>query len=570
MSDTSKVLATKFTDERFPIEWKDEAEKSLMWFYDDLHCPNPISPLYFDIGGWWDTEGRWGSDCTYMYQRFGAPIGKAWIAKKIGGYVYSAVVPPEMDADKIGPMFDYYTKVMPIYADTFMDRWNKEYVPRLLQMHKAMLDFDFEHRSLPEIMIHMEDILDMKCEAFRIHWIINLAQFQASTNFTNVYEKVMGKVDPVEIGKINVSPKDRNWDSLKALWEMKEYVCSVPALKELFLSGDAAAIMAKAGDAAGGSKLLEMVNDYREEYGFKAMYTHEFIYKTWYEDPTPIYEAVRGYVANDYDFKAEYDACMTSQKEAIDGLYARVSDPALLAELKYALELCVKMAPLTPDHHFYIDQGVYSHMRVAFVRIGEAMVRAGILDGAEDIFMLKYDEIRCACASSFPVKELVKTRRAEMEAARKIHPQEWYGTATEWQVYNEPYKSLWGYPQKFEAEQQEKAGKAEISKTVLKGIPGCPGCQEGVAHLVSDPSELDTVKEGEILVCKMTNPAWVVSFSKISALVTDTGGALSHPAVVAREFGVPCVVGTRRATQLIQTGDRIRVDGSKGVVEVTG
>ena len=75
MSDTSKVLATKFTDDRFPIEWKDEAEKSLMWFYDDLHCPNPISPLYFDIGGWWDTEGRWGADCSYMYQRFGAPIG---------------------------------------------------------------------------------------------------------------------------------------------------------------------------------------------------------------------------------------------------------------------------------------------------------------------------------------------------------------------------------------------------------------------------------------------------------------------------------------------------------------
>ena len=85
MSDTSKILATKFTDDRFPIEWKDEQEKSLMWFYDDLHCPNPISPLYFDVGGWWDCDGRWGSDCTYMYQRFGAPIGKAWIAKNIGG-----------------------------------------------------------------------------------------------------------------------------------------------------------------------------------------------------------------------------------------------------------------------------------------------------------------------------------------------------------------------------------------------------------------------------------------------------------------------------------------------------
>lgn len=138
MSDTSKVLAAKFTDDRFPIEWKDEAEKSLMWFYDDLHCPNPISPLYFDIGGWWDTEGRWGADCSYMYQRFGAPIGKAWIAKKTGGYVYSAVAPPEMDADKIGPMFDYYTKVMPIYADTFMDRRNKAYIPRLTYMQNAI------------------------------------------------------------------------------------------------------------------------------------------------------------------------------------------------------------------------------------------------------------------------------------------------------------------------------------------------------------------------------------------------------------------------------------------------
>ena len=569
MSDTSKILATKFTDDRFPIEWKDEQEKSLMWFYDDLHCPNPISPLYFDVGGWWDCDGRWGSDCTYMYQRFGAPIGKAWIAKNIGGYVYSAVVPPEMDADKIGPMFDYYVKVMPIYADTFLDRWHKMYIPRLKEIQNAMLDCDFEHKSLPEIMIHMEDMLDMKSEAFRIHWIINLAQFQASTDFTNA-AKAAG-ADDVLIGKINVSPADRNWDSLKALWEMKEEVCRVPALKELFLSTtDNAEIMAKVADVPGSEKFLEMMEAYRNEYGFKAMYTHEFIYKTWYEDPTPAYEAVRTYVNNNYDYNAEYDACMQSQKEAIEQLYSMVSDPEELAKLKHYLELCVKMAPITPDHHFYIDQGVYSHMRVAFVQIGKAMVREGILDDAEDIFMLKYDEIRCACCSDYPVKELVKTRRAEMEEARKRHPQEWYGTATEWQVYNEPYKSLWGYPQKFEAEQKEQAEKAEISKTVLKGIPGCPGIQEGIAHLVYDPSELDSVKDGEVLVCKMTNPAWVVSFSKICALVTDTGGALSHPAVVAREFGVPCVVGTRRATQLIKTGDKVRVDGTHGVVEVIG
>ena len=114
---------------------------------------------------------------------FGAPIGKAWIAKKIGGYVYSAVVPPETDADKVGPMFDYYTRLCPSTRTPLWTVGRREYVPRLQQMQNAILDFDFEHKSLPEIMIHMEDMLDMKSEAFRIHWIINLAQFQASTDF---------------------------------------------------------------------------------------------------------------------------------------------------------------------------------------------------------------------------------------------------------------------------------------------------------------------------------------------------------------------------------------------------
>jgi len=80
--------------------------------------------------------------------------------------------------------------------------------------------------------------------------------------------------------------------------------------------------------------------------------------------------------------------------------------------------------------------------------------------------------------------------------------------------------------------------------------------------------EFDQVRTGEILVCQMTNPAWVVLFTKIAGLVTDAGGAASHPAVVSREFGIPAVVGTSVATQRIKTGDRIRVNGSTGLVEI--
>jgi pyruvate,water dikinase len=85
---------------------------------------------------------------------------------------------------------------------------------------------------------------------------------------------------------------------------------------------------------------------------------------------------------------------------------------------------------------------------------------------------------------------------------------------------------------------------------------------------VASLEQFDQVHEGEILVCWMTNPAWVVLFTKIVGLVTDVGGVTSHPAVVLREFGIPAVVGTSNATEGIKTEDRVRVNGSTGVVEV--
>ncbi|MFL5750858.1 MAG: PEP-utilizing enzyme, partial [Chloroflexota bacterium] len=107
-------------------------------------------------------------------------------------------------------------------------------------------------------------------------------------------------------------------------------------------------------------------------------------------------------------------------------------------------------------------------------------------------------------------------------------------------------------------------------KATITGIAGSPGVVEGIARVVMTIDEFDKVTDGDILVCQMTNPAWVVLFTKIAGLVTDTGGTTSHPAVLSREFGIPAVVGTSGATRVIATGDRIRVDGSKGVVEVLG
>ena len=136
-----EVLGTNFGSDAFPVEWQ-EGEKELFWIYDDLHIPNPVSPLFFDIGGWWLT-------CDHMFRRFGTPFACDWIAKVVNGYVYTAAVPcdPSLhaeateyqnryvprvprDAAYAGEIGAYLGGVLPVYAANFMDWWKDGCAPR--------------------------------------------------------------------------------------------------------------------------------------------------------------------------------------------------------------------------------------------------------------------------------------------------------------------------------------------------------------------------------------------------------------------------------------------------------
>lgn len=101
----------------------------------------------------------------------------------------------------------------------------------------------------------------------------------------------------------------------------------------------------------------------------------------------------------------------------------------------------------------------------------------------------------------------------------------------------------------------------------LLGYPVSPGIVEGVAHVIRDPQR-ETLAPGEILVAEFTDPGWTPLFINAGGLILEVGGALTHGAVVAREYGIPAVVGVREATSTLHTGQRVRVDGSRGVVEV--
>jgi len=575
---TEEILGQFLGDDAFPVTWDSEVEKDFFWVYDDLHIPHPVSPMFFDIGGWW-------LSCDHMFRRFGTPFAVDWLAKNVNGYVYTTAIPadpalriegteysssyvarvPRDEAFAAG-MGTYLDTVLPVYGQHFADWWRERLVPEM-QRNFAYLEERLDaagDMTLPELATLLEDAIDIHDRHWKIHWMLNFAQLSATLNLRAVMERVRGSVDEELLGRLQNSASDRNWDSIEALWGMKNEVRDDPELRSAFAAGggDAAEIASALRATDRGRRFIdERIEPYQREFGWHAVWSHEFIFPTVREEMEPVLDLVRDYVASDYDFPTAIDA-MRKDIEAASGEILDGLEGEALEEMRAANEINLRMAPLTPDHHFYIDQGANAHVRLVLIAIGRKLVEEGRLDQADDVLFLRYNELRMLIGDPAAVdaRRIVAERRAEREAAKKLQPRNWVGTVTPSQLAF-PYLVNWGYPDRFY--QEQSADDARIT-----GIAGSPGVVEGTARVVMTIDEFDDVTDGDILVCQMTNPAWVVLFTKIAGLVTDTGGTTSHPAVLSREFGIPAVVGTSGATRIVSTGDRIRVDGSKGVVEI--
>lgn len=574
----SKILYRFYGNEDFPIEWKNETEKRIHWIISDLHNPHPASPLYAEIFGWWDGDIVKG--CEYMYRRFWAPIGTLWPAKIANGYVYHGIVPP--NPDTIEASAKYYSTVMPIYADKFLDWWKNRLLPEIKRNLDFLDNFPYEETPLEDLLVLFEDAIDVFDRHFKIHWILNLAQFQAFNSFKEVFAKVFGKPDDLLTNRILISIADKNWEAVKGLWELKEFVKGSPILKQLFESGKSKdEILEECRKRAGKPReFLIRLNHYLDEFGWKAMYTHELMYPSWREDPTPAIEQIRTYLSMDYSYPKDIERCRKDQSEAVKEMWKRAEKEKISSDdkekLRKAMDGAVKMAPLTPNHHFYIDQGTHQRMRRALLEIGKKLVAKNIVDKPDDIFFLRYNELREIGTNpkAFDAKSLVKERRNAREEAEKILPAPMIGTVTEWSLHQEPYKwGLWGWSdEKFERVKKQiedgMIGKKKVTVEVIKGIAAAPGIAEGTARIVRSPKEFNSVEDGTIMFCDMTNPAWVPVFPKLRGLVTDSGGLLAHPAIVSREFGIPCIVGTMVGTKQIRDGQKVRINGNTGIIEI--
>jgi phosphohistidine swiveling domain-containing protein len=573
-----EILGQFLGDKTFPVTWDSEVEKDFFWVYDDLHIPNAVSPMFFDIGGWW-------LSCDHMFRRFGTPFAVDWLAKNVNGYVYTTAIPadPELhiegteyssryqarvprDATFAATMGAYLDTVLPIYGRDFADWWRDRLRPEM-ERNFTYLEERLDAAgpmTLAETACLLEDAIDIHDRHWKIHWMLNFAQLSATLNLRAVMEKVRGKVDEQLLGRLQNSASDRNWDSIEALWRMKNEVRADSELRDAFSREDTAEIAAALTAGARGRRFIaERIEPYQREFGWHAVWSHEFIYPTVREQMEPVLELVRGYVSTDYDFPTAIEAMRrdieAAAREILEGLTGDALD-----EMRAANEVNLRMAPLTPDHHFYIDQGANAHLRLALLAVGRKLLDAGRLEQSDDVMFLRYNELRPLIGSggAIPAREIVAKRRQERAAAERIRPRDWVGTVTPSQLAF-PYLVNWGFPDRFYQKQSE-------DRRIITGLGASGGVVEGTARVVRTIDEFDQVRDGDILVCQMTNPAWVVLFTKIAGLVTDTGGTTSHPAVLSREFGIPAVTGTSVATDRIVSGDRLMVDGTVGRVEILG
>ncbi len=300
-------------------------------------------------------------------------------------------------------------------------------------------------------------------------------------------------------------------------------------------------------------------------------------HRSWRDDPRVPLAGMARYVerlrAGD-DLRRPTDRLRAERDEVAAQYRALLSSEDERAAFDQMLGLCRTTFPYIEEHKFYCEHWFTTQFFAKLRDFGGLLARFGVLEDPEDVFQLQHYEIdqqlanvMLAWAAGSPpvgtdaVKATVAERKAMLEVLATWSAPPALGPVPE--ALNDPaVKLLWGIT----SQTVRRWAEAASDDDRVHGYAASPGVVEGVARVLASVNEIDRIETGEILVCPVTSPSWGPVFGKIKAAVSDSGGMMSHAAIVAREYGMPAVVGTGDATRRIRTGDRIRVDGDEGVV----
>jgi phosphohistidine swiveling domain-containing protein len=438
--------------------------------------------------------------------------------------------------------------------DSVPASWEAEHKPRLEREIRRLADVDLAALDDDSLHAHLRTVEAFGTEAMTLHFYLTVPYMVGVHELVTVCEELLG-MGLQEVTRLLQGLSVASTESTRELEEVAAQVRMRPSARAAL--GEPDAFERLGADPVVGDALTRWM----QRWGLRTI-GYDPGQPSFAERPSLVVgllaDLVEGSRASDVEAR---------RAEAVATARRRLSGEAL-ARFDRALAYAEVVYPQREDNVLYTDNLPAGLVRLVGLEMGRRLVGRGRLARATDMAMLSFDEMR----SDADLRPLVAKRRSEIAWVR-AHPGRTIfgpppGAAPDLRGLPVAARRLnaallWGL-------EEEMGPPKAVEGEGIQGLAASPGVVTARVRVIRSAAEIEQLRAGEVLVCPITTPAWTLVFPRAAALVTDGGSILSHAAIVAREHGIPAVVGTGDATRRLRDGQIVTVDGNRGVVRKSG
>jgi phosphohistidine swiveling domain-containing protein len=516
------------------------------------------------------------SHSAHLIRLLDYSLGESLRLAEIGGWLYSSFQMTQGPQRIRAKLEQVMAAVRADEPGRLFRRWHEEWQPQLAGDLARLRDrIDPAALSDDQLTAHLTEVLELAEQASEIHFRLGGAGMLALGELGLACSELLDWDTTRTLTLLTGLPGSTTEPSYR-LAELVRLTERDPALRKLV--ADRGTAVQPLLLAAAGPAFAEAFEAYLRECALRVAGL-DLTTPTMAERPELVLELIRGQLDRGFDPAADMAELAAHRAEATgEARVALTERPDDLVRFETALERAQTAYPLRDDSSNMAKLAA-ALFRRAVLDLGDRLTSRGGLDSAADVFLLELPEATAALSGNGKPRDIARRRAAEQAWAEANPGPGSYGEAPagppaqsfEWlamlprDVQLVVKAGMWVW--------REAAGNlarsgTESTEHKVRGLGASAGRYVGPVRVILHESEFDKLRPGDVLVCPQTTAEWSVLFPNIGALVTDQGSLLSHPAIIAREYRVPAVVATGRATQLLTDGQIVAVDGGNGIVEV--
>jgi pyruvate,water dikinase len=524
------------------------------------HMPEPLSPLFDELYLQQGLDRSMDEIAVFLSDLSGIEIN-VWdfvdppFTASINGYAYS-IASFNYSPSLVPIALRMYVKVLPKMIRHLVPRWRDHSLPAYQATIEKWKDTNLATTPDEELIrgvreIAMEDA---------IYWFASAMPLGLARMADGAFGRFLKSVTA---GRLTSGSFLRGFPSKAAeaqvqLEAIARKIDGSDPLRELVLDTPAARLLPVLAAHPDGKGIMDDLKQYLDSYGHQ-IYNLDFAAPTLADDPLPVLLSLKEAVRHPERDARAHQAALVQERERLVARTERSLNPIQRPIFRLLLGWAQRYSPYREEAIFYVGAGWPALRRLA-LELGRRLTEAGSLSDPDDVFYLETSELaeasvaRAKGISRPELAKLARERRALREARKRLDPP----------VSVPPDGRMKFGP--IDMGMFEPKPRTAGTGPTLEGFAVSPGQITAPASIIRSPDDFDRMAPDSILVCTSTTPAWTPLFARARGLVTDIGGALAHGSIVAREYGIPAVMGTGEATQRIEHGERVRVDGDRGTV----